>query len=309
MLTRGAVVRRRIRGLTACRPVQSSADAAARVLHHGPRRGCSPWDAGLVRGRPPLLRGLRLDGRRTEDFEPHGVVAAALGPRRRRGVRAAAASPWVRGDGRDTVAGIAAHEPRTLAYAVHALAGEPDVRIFYELYTSEDALAEHESQTTTRYFLDRVDDFVTSVDVQRLRLVTATGIADLPPAERPARRAEPDASDPAPGRSDEDVRRCCGPKAGLVALLAASMTQKSGPPGSASTTTSASSGCSSRQSAAAGADTDPIRHLATPALDAAAAGGPRRRWRAQRTAGRSFATSRPIWWPWASPVRDACGKW
>ena len=50
---------------------------------------------------------------------------------------------------RDTVAGIAAHEPRTLAYAVHALAGEPDVRIFYELYTSEDALAEHESQTTT----------------------------------------------------------------------------------------------------------------------------------------------------------------
>ncbi len=88
---------------------------------------------------------------------------------------------------RDTVAGIAAHEPRTLAYAVHALAGEPDVRIFYELYTSEDALAEHESQTTTRYFLDRVDDYVTSVAVQRLRLVTATGIADLPAdAERPA---------------------------------------------------------------------------------------------------------------------------
>ena len=75
---------------------------------------------------------------------------------------------------RDTVAGIAAHEPRTLAYAVHALAGEPDVRFFYEIYTSEDALAEHESQTT-------------SVEVQRLRLVTATGIADLPAdAERPA---------------------------------------------------------------------------------------------------------------------------
>jgi quinol monooxygenase YgiN len=70
---------------------------------------------------------------------------------------------------------------------VHALAGEPDVRIFYELYTSEDALAEHESQATTRYFLDRVDDYVTSVDVQRLRLVTATGIADLSAdAARPA---------------------------------------------------------------------------------------------------------------------------
>lgn len=81
---------------------------------------------------------------------------------------------------RDTVAGIAAHEPRTLAYAVHALDGEPDVRILYELYASEDALVEHEAQTTTRHFLDRVDDYVTSVDVQRLRLVTATGIADLP---------------------------------------------------------------------------------------------------------------------------------
>ena len=87
---------------------------------------------------------------------------------------------------RDTVAGIAAHEPRTLVYAVHALVFFFYVRLFYEIYTSEDALAEHESQTTTRYFLDHVDDYVTSVDVQRLRLVTATGIADLPAdAERP----------------------------------------------------------------------------------------------------------------------------
>lgn len=92
---------------------------------------------------------------------------------------------------RDTVAGIAAHEPATLVYAVHALAGEPDVRIFYELYASEEALAEHESQATTRYFLDRVGDYVTSVDVQRLHLVTATGVADFPAqpkaeADRPA---------------------------------------------------------------------------------------------------------------------------
>ena len=53
---------------------------------------------------------------------------------------------------------------------------EPDVRIFYELYADEDALAEHEAQATTRYFLDRVGDYVTSTDVQRLHLVTATGI-------------------------------------------------------------------------------------------------------------------------------------
>ena len=84
---------------------------------------------------------------------------------------------------RDTVAGIAAHEPATLAYAVHALEGEPDVRVFYELYTSEAALAEHEAQPTTRHFLDRLDEYVTSTEVQRLRLVTATGVPAAPTGE------------------------------------------------------------------------------------------------------------------------------
>lgn len=88
---------------------------------------------------------------------------------------------------RETVAGIAAHEPRTLTYAVHTLEGEPDVRIFYELYTTEDALTEHEAQPTTRRFLDAVDQYATSVEVQRLHLVTATGIAEpLAEGERPA---------------------------------------------------------------------------------------------------------------------------
>ncbi len=77
---------------------------------------------------------------------------------------------------RETVAGIAAHEPRTLAYAVHALDGERDVRVFYELYANEDALDEHESQPMTRRFLDQGDDYVTSVEVERMHLVTATGI-------------------------------------------------------------------------------------------------------------------------------------
>jgi quinol monooxygenase YgiN len=84
---------------------------------------------------------------------------------------------------RDTVAGITAHEPNTLAYAVHEPEGEPDVRVFYELYTSEAALAEHESQPTTRAFLDRVGEFATSVDVQRLHLVTATGVPGGSPAD------------------------------------------------------------------------------------------------------------------------------
>lgn len=87
---------------------------------------------------------------------------------------------------RDTVAGIAAHEPRTVAYAVHALDAEPDVRVFYELYESEDALDEHEAQPTTRRFLDQVDDYVTSFEVQRMHLVTATGIAGADTGAGPA---------------------------------------------------------------------------------------------------------------------------
>ncbi len=90
---------------------------------------------------------------------------------------------------RETVAGIAAHEPHTLIYAVHAPEGEPDVRVFYELYTSEEALAEHESQPTTRRFLDRVDEYVTNVEVQRLHLVTGTGIPDGPADGEPPAQA------------------------------------------------------------------------------------------------------------------------
>lgn len=77
---------------------------------------------------------------------------------------------------RETVAGIAAHEPRTLAYAVHELEGEPDVRVFYELYASEEALDEHEAQPTTRRFLDSLEEYTTGMEIQRLHLVTATGV-------------------------------------------------------------------------------------------------------------------------------------
>jgi quinol monooxygenase YgiN len=76
---------------------------------------------------------------------------------------------------RESVAGIAAHEPRTLAYAVHALEAEPDV-LSSPRPADEVALAAHAAPATTRYFLDRVGDYVTSTDVQRLHLVTATGI-------------------------------------------------------------------------------------------------------------------------------------
>jgi quinol monooxygenase YgiN len=78
-----------------------------------------------------------------------------------------------------TVEGITAAEPNTLMYAVHSVDGEPDVRVFYELYRTEGALAEHEQQPATRYFLDHRDDFVESYTVQRLRPVTAKGLDAL----------------------------------------------------------------------------------------------------------------------------------
>lgn len=79
---------------------------------------------------------------------------------------------------RETVAGIAAHEPRTLAYAVNAPHDDPDVRVFYELYADEAAWVEHEAQPTTRAFLDSLDEYVASVQVERLSLVTATGLPE-----------------------------------------------------------------------------------------------------------------------------------
>ena len=80
---------------------------------------------------------------------------------------------------RRTVEGITTAEPNTLMYVVHSVEGEPDVRVFYELYRTEGALAEHEDQPTTRYFLDHRDDFVESYTVDRLRPVTAKGLDTL----------------------------------------------------------------------------------------------------------------------------------
>jgi quinol monooxygenase YgiN len=86
-----------------------------------------------------------------------------------------------------TLEGVRTAEPNTLLYAVHSVDGEPDVRVFYELYRTEGALAEHEQQPTTRYFLDHRDDYVESCTVQRLRPVTAKGIDTLAaPAPTPS---------------------------------------------------------------------------------------------------------------------------
>ena len=45
---------------------------------------------------------------------------------------------------RDTLTGIQETEPGTLLYLCHEVENDPDARIFYELYESEDAFHTHE---------------------------------------------------------------------------------------------------------------------------------------------------------------------
>ncbi|MEW2314284.1 putative quinol monooxygenase [Streptomyces bauhiniae] len=66
---------------------------------------------------------------------------------------------------RETLEGIRAHEPGTLAYVVHTVADDPNTRLFYELYADREAFDEHERQEHTRHFLSERERYVTEVDV------------------------------------------------------------------------------------------------------------------------------------------------
>jgi quinol monooxygenase YgiN len=59
-----------------------------------------------------------------------------------------------------TVPEIHRHEPGTLVYAVHQVEGEPNVRVFYELYRDRAAFDEHERQEHTRRFLSERERYL-----------------------------------------------------------------------------------------------------------------------------------------------------
>ncbi|MFD4724521.1 putative quinol monooxygenase [Streptomyces seoulensis] len=65
----------------------------------------------------------------------------------------------------ETLEGIRAHEPGTLAYVVHTVADDPNARLFYELYADREAFDEHERQEHTRRFLCERERYVADVDV------------------------------------------------------------------------------------------------------------------------------------------------
>jgi quinol monooxygenase YgiN len=74
-----------------------------------------------------------------------------------------------------TVPQIRKHEAGTVVYAVHTVEGKPLERIFYELYRDKAAFDAHEEQEHTRQFLRAREQFLASVDVDRLTLQAGKG--------------------------------------------------------------------------------------------------------------------------------------
>jgi quinol monooxygenase YgiN len=75
-----------------------------------------------------------------------------------------------------TVAEIARHEPGTLLYLSHAVDGEPQTRIFYELYRDQSAFKAHEVQAHVRHFLAERERHVEHFEVDRLSPSAYAGI-------------------------------------------------------------------------------------------------------------------------------------
>ena len=67
-----------------------------------------------------------------------------------------------------TVPHIQEHEPGTLLYMCHNVAGEPLQRVFYELYANRAAFEAHEAQPHVQHFLSARAAFVERYEVDEL---------------------------------------------------------------------------------------------------------------------------------------------
>lgn len=65
-------------------------------------------------------------------------------------------------------------EQGTVAYVNHRVPGEPDVRVFYELYADRAAFDAHERQPHTRHFLEEREKFVAKTEVTFLDRLDGT---------------------------------------------------------------------------------------------------------------------------------------
>ena len=67
-----------------------------------------------------------------------------------------------------TVAAVQASEPETLIYAVHSVENAPLSRVFYELYASQEAHAQHESAEYFKRAVSELGQYVESAQVEFL---------------------------------------------------------------------------------------------------------------------------------------------
>ncbi|MEV4869609.1 putative quinol monooxygenase [Streptomyces syringium] len=64
-----------------------------------------------------------------------------------------------------TLEDIRRHEQGTVVYVNHRVPGEPNVRVFYELYEDRAAFDAHEQQPHIKHFLDAREEFVSRAEV------------------------------------------------------------------------------------------------------------------------------------------------
>jgi quinol monooxygenase YgiN len=81
-----------------------------------------------------------------------------------------------------TLPHIVSSEPETLLYLTHTVDGEPDARIFYEVYRDRAAFDEHERQDHVRAFLAAREEFLAGPP--RVEFVTVAGGKGMPAGAR-----------------------------------------------------------------------------------------------------------------------------
>jgi quinol monooxygenase YgiN len=75
----------------------------------------------------------------------------------------------------EALEGIRTVEPGTLVYANHAVADEPNVRVFYELYADRAAFERHEEQPHVQRFLAERGQYLDSFEVTFLDEIAGKG--------------------------------------------------------------------------------------------------------------------------------------
>ncbi len=75
----------------------------------------------------------------------------------------------------ETVERIRTSESGTLIYTCHIVEGEPDARVFYELYCDREAFETHERHEHVRRFLKEREQYLTATRVEFLALQTGKG--------------------------------------------------------------------------------------------------------------------------------------